>query len=137
MAAGARRAACVGTLAIDYGDCGFVGLHDVFPHTESQENMRSHVLRVASVGGKLRVDTCGAQAEGRVDGVVVAVNEVVDYSRMVRALRENFFQDGCCAHVGSEVAAMFCGAWDGECVDRGGGNVIGISLMGLRHGPPY
>src|SRR6202008_1684643 len=83
MAASARRAACVGTLAIDYGDCGFVGFHDVFPHAQSQENMRSHVLRVASFGGKLRVDACGAQAEGRVDGVVVAVNEVVDYSRMV------------------------------------------------------
>src|SRR6266478_5967854 len=109
MTASARRAAG-SSLAIDYGDCGFVGLHDVFPHTESQKNVRGHVLGVAGVGGKLRVVPCGAQAERRVDGVVIAVNEVVNYAGMTRVLRKNFFQDGGCAHVGGEVAAMFGGA---------------------------
>ena len=134
VAAGARRTSGSGALAIDDGDRGFVGLDDVIPHSQGEKNMRGHVLGVARFRCELRVDACGTEAERRVDGVVIAVDEVVNDAGMTRMLWEGFFEDCGGAHVSGKVAAAFRAGEDRERVEGGGIDVVGIILVEVGHG---
>ncbi len=75
----------------------------------------------------------GAQPEGRVDRIVVAVDEVVQHAGMLRMRRQNFFEQRRRAHVGGEIAALMGSAEEGESVEGGSVDVVGIAFVHDAH----
>jgi hypothetical protein len=101
-----RPSRCLSLLIHDF-HCSLVRFYNVLPHAERQKNVRGHVLGVCGVGGYLGINTRRSQAEGRVDGIVIAMNHVMDNAGMARVLREHLLQHRGCAHVGGEVSSFF------------------------------
>jgi hypothetical protein len=59
---------------INVGHRGEIGLNGFLPHSQREEDVRAHVLRVPSVGRDSRIDSRRAQTEWRVRGIIVAVD---------------------------------------------------------------
>ena len=68
--------------------------------------------------GDLRIRVGITQAERRVDGIVIGVNQVVRGAGMLRILRRDLLDNRGGAHVDREVAAAVAGAEQRERVER-------------------
>ena len=74
--------------------CELVLRHHLIPHPQGDEDVGGHVMCVCGVGSDLGVRAGRGQTEGRVDRVVVAVDQQVRGARVVRIVAEHRRDDG-------------------------------------------
>jgi len=74
--------------------CGNVGGDGILPETEAYENVRRHVQGVGGVRRDGGVAAGSVEALSSEFGAIGGVNHVMRYTRMVRMLLKQRFEDG-------------------------------------------
>src|SRR5262245_57824172 len=72
---------------------GTVGLNRLWPQPEPNKNVRGHMQRMRHRRRDLCVAARGGERSLRVLGVVVAMDDVMRYARVVRLLGKNFLEN--------------------------------------------
>ena len=111
-----------------------VGFDDRVPHSESHEDVRAHVLRVAGVGCDLRERAGGDEGSCGVFGIVHAVDPVMGCARVVGVSLIGGLGDRCGLEVCGDIADAFAATEKREAVEELGFVVFGVGLGELLHG---
>ena len=124
--------------ALDAGVGGgpgvYIGRGGFPPHPQRHENVGRHVQRVRGCWRNLGVDPRRAQAERRVNRIIVGVNQVMDRAGVPGILSEDLFSDAGRTHIGSKISLPVGRAEDRNRIETGGLGIIGKLARELSHG---
>src|SRR5207302_10872091 len=111
-----------------------VGADGLIPWTDPGEDVRRHVIGVCRSRRDFSVRTGCTQTFLGQQGIVVAVDDVVGYARMLGLVGENRLEDfAALALIGKGLVGFGCGYGQGERVENGRLAVVGIGGLHVGH----